>query len=211
MLKRLPLILTISSALVFSHTGLAVTVHKWKDANGVTHFSDEPAPQDMVSETLEYEGLANRESKSEDDFYSIANQWQRLKAERDATLARREAKAQRRTAERQAAYELQVAREANQQPSHPVVFGPVGRRGYWGGPLGFGHRGLGFGARSAFGERLGFRHTDRNAHRNARSSRHAPFHNQMQPQSVRPKSFSNRRSAYRARGSGGHAGVFVRF
>ena len=206
MLKRLPPILTISLALVFSHAGLAVTVHKWKDANGVTHFSDEPAPKHIVSETIEYEDLANRDSKSNDDFYSIANQWQRLKAERDATLARRELKAQRQAAERQAAYELQAAREANQPSSNPVVYGPVNQRGFWGGvPVGLGHRGLGFGRGQGFHREYG------RPHRKVHTSHHSPFHDRARPQAVRPKSFANQRSAYRARSSGGHAGFFVRF
>lgn len=212
MLFRFIAILATSSSLVFSQWGFAVTVHTWKDANGVTHFSDEPAPEGVTADTVELDKFTDNNDAASEDFYSIANQWQRLKAERDETRARREAKAQRRAAERQAAFELQAAREANQAQSHPVFVGPVNGRGIWsGGPLPYGQRGLGFRARDSFGR--GHRnHRDNGlAYRKVHPNYYSPFHDRAQPQAIRPKSFSNHRSAYRARSSGGHAGFFVRF
>ena len=200
---RLFSILSISIALVFSHSALAVTVHTWKDANGVTHFSDAPAPDGVNGNTLKYDDLSTDESTvPQDDFYSIANQWQRLKAERDAAHARREAKAQRLAAERQAADELQAAREVNQQQSYPVVYGPVNRSGLWGaGRLPYGQRGFD----------RGYRDRSTRVRRGVHPNYYSPFHDRVQPQAIRPKSFSNRPSAYRARSTGGHAGFFVRF
>ena len=77
-------ILSMSALLVLCSQVSAVTVHTWRDSSGVTHFSDEPSPQGQASSTLEFEGLNKAITAEEDDFYSIANQWKRMKAERDA-------------------------------------------------------------------------------------------------------------------------------
>ena len=61
----------------------AGAVHKWVDADGVTHYSDE-APDagatevSLVEVTVGYTPPAD----IEDDYYSIANQWKRMQAER---------------------------------------------------------------------------------------------------------------------------------
>ena len=59
-------------------------IHKWVDAKGVTHYSDSPPeePQSIVT-TLELETGGSRDAspKPADDYYSIANQWQRMHRE----------------------------------------------------------------------------------------------------------------------------------
>lgn len=194
----------------------AVTVHKWTDANGVTHFSDEPAPHGTVSDTLSLEKLDTNSAATNEDFYSIANQWQRLKAERDADRARKDAKAQRRAAERLAALELEAAEQSSQQQSNPVFVGPVNQRGFWGGgplPYGarWGDRGRGFGRGGDIRGNRGFYGGNAHGNRGVHPNYHSPFHDRAQPQAIRPKSFSNRRSAYRAPSRGSNAGFYVRF
>jgi len=64
---------------------LAVGVHKWVDADGLTHYSDEPPG---AGETMLIELPEPAVSKSDDDekpagdYYSISNQWQRMNQER---------------------------------------------------------------------------------------------------------------------------------
>ena len=202
MLINSVVILSMSLALVFSQTSVAVTVHTWKDENGVTHFSDEPAPQGVKSNTVEFDKIDSAQKLQTEDFYSIANQWRRLKAERDASRERLEAKAKRLAAERQAAYELQAAREANSYPSNPVVYGPINPAGLWG------TRGYGYGQPGAG---YGYPHAHSRARARVHKNYYSPFHDRPQPQSIRPKPLSNRPSAYRGRSSGAHASFFVRF
>ena len=61
----------------------ASVIHKWIDADGVTHYSDEP-PTGSVTEPVQIDlpsppGIANRAGN---DYYSIANQWRRMHRER---------------------------------------------------------------------------------------------------------------------------------
>lgn len=61
----------------------AVTVHTWVDEQGVTHFADAPPGGAQPSNEVEVdEGPAD--PRADDDYYSIVNQWQRLRAEREA-------------------------------------------------------------------------------------------------------------------------------
>ncbi len=63
----------------------ATVVHKWVDADGVTHFSDEP-PTGIALEvdTVEFNGNLPPPVDTRDDYYSIANQWKRMREEREA-------------------------------------------------------------------------------------------------------------------------------
>ena len=65
----------------------AAAIHKWVDEKGVTHYSDEPPPTAAVDSTQldittgkarDAEGAA---ASAEEDYYSIANQWQRMQRE----------------------------------------------------------------------------------------------------------------------------------
>ncbi len=79
-----PLVWALSLGLAAASQ--AVTVHTWVDGDGVRHFADAP-PADQVpsSEITVDEGppLAGLDG----DYYSIGNQWQRLRAEREAQAA----------------------------------------------------------------------------------------------------------------------------
>ena len=64
----------------------AAAIHKWVDDKGVTHYSD-AAPSSPVTSVTQLEistGNITRTSLSttSDQYYSIANQWQRLQRER---------------------------------------------------------------------------------------------------------------------------------
>ena len=84
----------------------AAAVHKWIDADGVTHYSDQPP--DSVDTTLielpEPTALktAGEDGGLADDYYSIPNQWQRMNQERiereRLNLERERARAARQTA-----------------------------------------------------------------------------------------------------------------
>jgi len=62
----------------------ASTIHKWIDADGVTHYSDGAPPASVTDlEQFELPGLpAPVANKSGEDYYSIANQWRRMHRER---------------------------------------------------------------------------------------------------------------------------------
>jgi len=64
----------------------AAAVHKWIDADGVTHYSDKP-PESVETTLIELPEPAAVKNASEDggladDYYSITNQWQRMNQER---------------------------------------------------------------------------------------------------------------------------------
>jgi len=61
----------------------ATTVLRWVDADGVTHFSDTP-PVDNAEVVTELEFRDSLPTVAEDDYYSIANQWNRMREEREA-------------------------------------------------------------------------------------------------------------------------------
>lgn len=59
----------------------AAVVHKWVDADGVTHYSDQ-APEPSTTQVTMIEVAETRSVKGNNDFYSIVNQWQRMHKER---------------------------------------------------------------------------------------------------------------------------------
>lgn len=68
----------------------AGSVHKWVDAQGVTHYSDQ-LPKSLAStnydavkqiDVLDSYSNSSRYSENQDDYYSISNQWARMKEER---------------------------------------------------------------------------------------------------------------------------------
>ncbi|MEM7542891.1 MAG: DUF4124 domain-containing protein [Pseudomonadota bacterium] len=60
----------------------ADTVYQWIDADGVVHFSDEaPLEADIDFASREILNSADAVDQS-DDYYSITNQWERLRQER---------------------------------------------------------------------------------------------------------------------------------
>ena len=75
----------IAALLLCNNGALATTIHRWVDAAGLTHFSDAPPPAGVVEQRSEFEILDDYPATvaPQDDYYSIANQWARLSAERN--------------------------------------------------------------------------------------------------------------------------------
>ena len=59
----------------------AAVVHKWIDANGITHYSDAPPPAAAISVT-QIDMTVEEPADGKDDYHSIANQWARMHRER---------------------------------------------------------------------------------------------------------------------------------
>ncbi len=61
----------------------AALVHKWVDADGITHYSDEaPDPSATKVTVMNVDEASGVNANTESDYYSIKNQWQRLHKER---------------------------------------------------------------------------------------------------------------------------------
>jgi len=84
---RLPIVTALTLLACGNSIGAnAAAIHKWVDDMGVTHYSD-AAPSSPVTSITQLEintGNITRTSLSttSDQYYSIANQWQRLQQER---------------------------------------------------------------------------------------------------------------------------------
>ncbi|TNF89351.1 MAG: DUF4124 domain-containing protein [Gammaproteobacteria bacterium] len=73
--------ITIICITCLSLPAVAGVVHKWVDANGVTHYSDAPPPKAETAVTqIEVEARSPVDNKG--DYYSITNQWARMNRER---------------------------------------------------------------------------------------------------------------------------------
>lgn len=69
------------------------TIHKWVDDDGITHYSDTPPGAPAIEfERIDLPDTAASTVKRADDYYSIANQWQRMHRER---IERERARAER--------------------------------------------------------------------------------------------------------------------
>ena len=80
--------LVAALALLAAAESAAVTVHTWVDAAGVRHYADQPpaAASDVEAfEIVDSAPLADAAA----DYYSVTNQWARVRAEREAAQARR--------------------------------------------------------------------------------------------------------------------------
>lgn len=133
-------ILFAAALCVASASVLAATVHSWVDAEGVTHFSDAaPAGAAVNSQTLEINDEFPAPANAESDYYSIANQWSRLRAERDAktklALEKSRLRAERKAAQAAAtAAQQSYENEPNNRNYYPTFgynngFRPHARRG----------------------------------------------------------------------------------
>jgi hypothetical protein len=71
-----------------AHNAVAVTVHTWLDSDGVRHFADSAPPEaESDASLIEFEDAPVPAADSTGDYYSIANQWARLREERDIDRA----------------------------------------------------------------------------------------------------------------------------
>ena len=134
----------------------AVTVHTWLDGDGIRHYADAPpVSADARSEQFVIAVTPASGTDSEDDYYSIVNQWQRMREERDESnalkLERERIRAEERAAK--AAAEADSARyNARGYGGYPYVLNGFGRPFGHAGGRGFGGHGHGFGGtrRNAF-------------------------------------------------------------
>ena len=84
---RLPIITALTLLACGHWSGAsAVEIHKWVDNKGVTHYSDS-APSNPATSITRLEISSGNTTRTElstpsDQYYSIANQWQRLQQER---------------------------------------------------------------------------------------------------------------------------------
>ncbi|NKB36045.1 MAG: DUF4124 domain-containing protein [Gammaproteobacteria bacterium] len=93
-----PFVFVLTGSLAFPLS--AVSVFKWVDSEGVTHFSDETPGHDNMTDqlsqyTIEENFPENRDP--DEDYFSIVNQWKRTSDEREARL---KSQAERREARR---------------------------------------------------------------------------------------------------------------
>jgi hypothetical protein len=86
-MNPLPILLVTAILLASAGFGCAQAdaIHKWVDARGVTHYSDRP-PATAAIQTTQLDIDTGRDSAASstgnpDDYYSIANQWQRMSQE----------------------------------------------------------------------------------------------------------------------------------
>ena len=80
-----PLIWSFLLLCSISFSAPATTIHSWVDADGITHFSDAPPAPGIDGATIvelddNYPPLPDTKA----DYYSIANQWNRMREEREA-------------------------------------------------------------------------------------------------------------------------------
>jgi len=72
--------IAISIVLLPAYAGV---VHKWVDAKGITHYSDEAPVSDTSEMTqIELPSTTQATAGAQGDYYSIANQWERMLKER---------------------------------------------------------------------------------------------------------------------------------
>ena len=141
-------LLSVSSAIFMMLAGTsvpAVTIHTWVDENGVRHYADAP-PDRSATAASQFEIPASATATdSGDDYYSIVNQWERLRAEREADAARALERERLASQERvaRAAAAPDYGPERSEYDSYPIYPPSGGRRwGPHGGPPGHpGHDG----------------------------------------------------------------------
>jgi hypothetical protein len=78
---RLASLLALTFALPAAAS--AGAINKWVGADGVTHYSDEAPGADATDVTSVEVAVSHAQRVNvEDDYYSVANQWKRMQAER---------------------------------------------------------------------------------------------------------------------------------
>ena len=116
----------------------AAAIHKWVDADGVTHYSDEPPPdtQNPVTRLSIETGISTvlrTEADTTDHYYSIANQWRRMQRE---SLQRQQRELQRAALKRQQrpaapTGEYRESRETRYVKAYPLKRYRKHRRGHY--------------------------------------------------------------------------------
>ncbi|MDH3386603.1 MAG: DUF4124 domain-containing protein [Gammaproteobacteria bacterium] len=79
-LKQL-IIMTLAACL--SIPAGAAVIHKWVDTDGVTHYSDEaPASGEIPVTVIDVPTAHSEPGSPAENYYSITNQWERMRRER---------------------------------------------------------------------------------------------------------------------------------
>ena len=101
----------------------AATVHRWVDEHGVTHFSDAPPSGDVDDvKTLELSDDFPAAPDTRTNYYSIANQWERMREERDEKTRVELQKARIRAEKAAAVAYSEPAAEAPERRYYPTYF-----------------------------------------------------------------------------------------
>jgi hypothetical protein len=97
----LPVVAILTSCALLP--AYAAGVHKWVDAKGATHYSDEaPTSATAVVTLIKVPTTRSATADAANDYYSIANQWQRLHKERLEREKIKLAKAKQKSTQQQA-------------------------------------------------------------------------------------------------------------
>jgi len=85
MMQIRPIIILIILQCIISLNAGAATGHRWVNRDGVTYFSD-TAPADAATDAIKFEIKTHSPApvNAETNYYSIANQWKRLREEHAA-------------------------------------------------------------------------------------------------------------------------------
>jgi hypothetical protein len=144
-MKRLLILLTL--LWVWWACPVSADIYRWTDANGVTHFSNEPPPAgakvlDKIEETP-YDADADRQRIEEERSYRLEREKLELE-ERKAELAGREREAQLKLEEanlRMQQAQLQQQQALNKERDDDDCGDAFLRYGYCGPGYGYGHGG----------------------------------------------------------------------
>ena len=125
----LPLLLSVVTLPVY-----AGAVHKWVDEQGITHYSDQ-LPEN-ISNSVKQIDVSNtyRNSDSSDyqkDYYSVTNQWARMREERLERKQLQLEKAKQKAAQQPLVPQVVYINQAEEDRSRSVYY-----------PAYFGHRGF---------------------------------------------------------------------
>jgi len=123
----LPLLLSVVTLPVY-----ASAVHKWVDEQGITHYSDQ-LPEN-ISNSVKQIDVSNtyRNSDSSDyqkDYYSVTNQWARMREERLERKQLQLEKAKLKAAQRSVEPQVVYVNQSDEYLSRPEYY-PVYYRGY---------------------------------------------------------------------------------
>ena len=123
----LAVVLIASVCLLLQNPASAATIHKWTDADGVTHYSDQAPPEaasDISELSVPETALVSTTESKGDHYYSIANQWQRMQREgeqrRRHELARQKLRIEQ---QRQSAREAPQPRVEDDDRRYVAVYG----------------------------------------------------------------------------------------
>ena len=107
----------------------AGSVHKWVDEQGVTHYSDQ-LPEN-ISNPVKQIDISNTHSNSNNnnDYYSISNQWARMREERLERKQLQLEKAKLKAAQRPVEPQVVYVDQSDEYRSRPVYY-PIYYRGY---------------------------------------------------------------------------------